>query len=319
MRAEVLVALRTGAAGEPADGRQHLGPERVGALPLRLGANDLQRARQGDLSGTIAAAELAKLAPVGCHALDDQIDRRNLVEQQVEPLAGGTPNRLEAAGSHPQGRMRLLHRARLDDDALELPAPSAVREAIGGGPRRAQEGHGLLEPLGRLLDRDAKARELRRPIALADAEVQAPVGQEVDRGHLLGQQHRIVPGQHHHRRAEPNPVGAAGQITQEIEGSRQLPDAGEVVFDHEYAVIAELLGMEHIIDVLAVAEAVSHRPFTGRLGPAEQSELHGRAPVFVGASYLVSRGARRRRITNAVAGHDADNGQHDGSHAITRR
>ena len=186
--------------------------------------------------------------------------------------------------------MRLLHRARLDDDVLELPAASVVREAIGSGPCRAQEGHGLVEPLGGLLDRDAKARELRRPIALADAEIQASVGQEVDRGHLLGQQHRIVPGQHHHRRAQPDPAGAAGQVAQEIERGRQLPDAGEVVLDDKHAVIAELLGMEHIVDVLAVAEAVANRPFASRLGPAEQPELHGLAPIRTGASYRVSSG-----------------------------
>jgi hypothetical protein len=135
-----------------------------------------------------------------------------------------------------------------------------------------------------------KARELRRAIALADAEIEAAVGQEVERGNLLCEQYRIVPGQHHHRRAETDAFGAAGKIAQEVERGRQLADTREVVLDHEHAVIAEFLGIEHIVDVLPVAEAVSNRACAGRLGPAEQSEFHGLAPVFARASYLVSGG-----------------------------
>ena len=146
-------------------------------------------------------------------------------------------------------------------------------------PGLAQERQGLVEALGRLLDGDAEARELRRAVALADAEIEAAVGQEIERGDLLGQQHRVVPGQHHHRRAEPYALGAAGKVAQEIERRRELPDAREVVLDHEHAVIAELLGVQHVVDVLGVAEAVSDRPFTRRLGSAEQPELHMLSPL----------------------------------------
>ena len=88
-----------------------------------------------------------------------------------------------------------------------------------------------------------KPANSRLAIALADAEIEAAVGQQVEGGGLLGEQHRIVPGQHHHRGAEPDARGAAGEIAQEIERGRQLPDAGEMVLDHEHAVKAELLGV----------------------------------------------------------------------------
>ena len=180
---------------------------------------------------------------VGRHPLDDQIDGRDLVEQQVEPLLRRAPDQLEATGPHPQRRMRLLHGARLDDDVVEVPALAVVREAVAGGPGLAQERQGLVEALGRLLDGDAEARELRRAVALADAEIEAAVGQQIQRGDLLGQQHGVVPGQHHHRGAQPYALGAAGKVAQEIERRRELPHAREVVLDHEHAVIAELLGV----------------------------------------------------------------------------
>ena len=88
----------------------------------------------------------------------------------------------------------------------------------------------------------AEARELRLAVALADAEVEAAVGEEVERGDLLGEQHRVVPGQHHHGGAEPYALRAAGEVAQEIERGGELADAREVVLDHEHAVIAELLG-----------------------------------------------------------------------------
>ena len=85
---------------------------------------------------------------------------RDLVEQEIEAPLRRTPDRLEAAGPHPQGRMRLLHRARLDNDVVEVPALAVMRKAVAGGPGLAQEGHGLVEALGRLLDGNAEAREL---------------------------------------------------------------------------------------------------------------------------------------------------------------
>src|SRR5262249_47680256 len=67
---------------------------------------------------------------------------------------------------------------------------------------------------------------------------------------------------------------ASGKKAQEIERSGKLPDAREVMLDDEHAVIAELFGVEHVVDVLAVAQAVADRPFARGLGSAEQSKLH---------------------------------------------
>ena len=40
------------------------------------------------------------------------------------------------------------------------------------------------------------------PVAFADAEIQSPARQQIDRCRLLGEQYRIVPGQHDHGGAE---------------------------------------------------------------------------------------------------------------------
>src|SRR5262249_36176572 len=84
--------------------------------------------------------------------------------------------------------------------------------------------------------------------------------------------------QHHDGGAEADSLGAAGEVAQEIERRGELSDAGEVVLDHERAVVAELLGIEHVVDVLAVAETVADGTLPRRLGAAEQSEPHWLLP-----------------------------------------
>ena len=62
---------------------------------------------------------------------------------------------------------------------------------------------GFVEPRLRLFRPDAKAGEFVVPIALANAEIEPAAGDQIERGRLLSQQHRIVPGQHDHGSAEP--------------------------------------------------------------------------------------------------------------------
>src|SRR5262245_50775354 len=128
-------------------------------LALRLGLDDLQRPRCGDHAGPIHPPQALQLLLVHRHALDDEIDWGDLVEQEIVAALSRALDRLEAAGPHPHGRMRPLASARLDDDVVEAPVPTVMREATVGGPGFAQEGHGLLEALGRLLNRNAEARE----------------------------------------------------------------------------------------------------------------------------------------------------------------
>ena len=73
-------------------------------------------------------------------------------------------------------------------------------------------------------------------VALADAEIEAAAREQIERRHLLGEQHRIVPRQHHHGGAEPQAAGArrATKLSRLSEAETWL-DAGEMVLDHEQA------------------------------------------------------------------------------------
>jgi hypothetical protein len=91
-----------------------------------------------------------------------------------------------------------------------------LRETALTHPGFAQHFERLVVAFGRLRDRNAEPGEFAFAIALADTEVDAAAGHQIEGGDLLGQQHGIVPGQHDHRGAEADPRGATGEIAQEI-------------------------------------------------------------------------------------------------------
>ena len=93
-----------------------------------------------------------------------------------------------------------------------------------------------------LVEDEVSPRAELAAITLAHAEVEAAVREQIERGSLLGEQRRIVPGQHHYRRTEAYALRASGKIAQEVERRGELPDA---------------LGQQDIVDVLAVAQAVA--------------------------------------------------------------
>ena len=63
-------------------------------------------------------------------------------------------------------------------------------------PRPRHHRDRLLEARLGLFRRDLKTLKLAMPVALADAEIEAAAGDQIERRRLLGEQHRIVPGQH---------------------------------------------------------------------------------------------------------------------------
>jgi hypothetical protein len=134
--------------------------------------------------------------------------------------------------------------------------------------------HRLVEALGRLVGCDAEPGELAVAIALADAEIEPAVRQQVERRRLLGDEHRVVPGQHDDRRPQPDALRAGGKIAEHVQRGGDLADAGEMMLDHEDAMEAELLGLADIGDVVAVALAVAGGPAPRGAGTAEQSEQH---------------------------------------------
>ena len=277
-RGVVLDAVGELVAGEIADHRQHALARGVGLGALAFAMDHLQGARRRHHAGMVRAAGLLALLLEERDAPDDLVGLGKLVEQQVIALARGAADAVGAAGGQPQRRVRALQRRWLDHDVVVAPALAVMAEASFAHPAFLDDLHRLVEALGRLLDRDAEAVELGLAVALADAEVDAPAAQKVERGDLLGHQDRIVPGHHHHRRAQPDVAGAGGEIGQHRHRGRDLALAGEMVLDHEKLLEAQAIGFDHIVDEALVALAVLQTDATLCPRAAEQSELHALVP-----------------------------------------
>ena len=189
---------------------------------IGLVVGDIKLARHRHLHRVEAKSLRLALGFVEADALGDLLGAGILIEDQIEAARGGAADRLFAAGRHPQRRMRLLRRRRLDHDVLEMPEAAVVREALARGPRLRHHRNGLLEARLGLVRRDRKTLELAVAVALADAEIEAAAGDQIERRRLLGEQYRIVPRQHDHRRAEPQRLGAHGGRHQAASGSRTL-------------------------------------------------------------------------------------------------
>ena len=210
----------------------------------------------------------------GGDALDDQVGRGDLVEQQIVALARGAADRFGAAGAEPERRVRLLDRVRLDDDVVEVPALAVMREPALARPRLADHVHRLVEPLGRLVWRDAEAGEFvgrdspcrrRNRAGRSTADRGSPPARRPGSGCA---------------RAAPRPRCRAGcarcarrDSASRLQRRRDLAEAGEMVLDEKDARKAELLGLDDIVDEVVIAGAVARRA-AARARPAEKPEFH---------------------------------------------
>ena len=270
----VLDAVGQLVARQVADHAHHALAGLPGRGALALAVDHLQRAGGRHHPGIVGAADpLAFLAEDG-DALDDLVDLGKLVEQQVVALARGAADAVVAAGGQPERRVRALQRLGLDHDVVVLPALAVMAEPALAGPRLADDLHRLVEALGGLRHGNAEAVELGLAVALADAEIDPPAAQEIERGDLLGHQHRIVPGQHDHRRAEADVPGLGRKIRQHGHRGRHLAMTGEVMLDHEELPEAQAVGFDHILDEALVALAVLKTDTAPGSRSAEQSKLH---------------------------------------------
>src|SRR5690242_11970741 len=107
--------------------------------------------------------------------------------------------------------MWLLRRRRLDHDIFETPEPAAMREPAALGKGADHHLERLVKSCLGLLRRDLKSLELAMAIAFADAEIEAATGNQIERCRLFREQHRVMPRQHHHRRAKAQTRGAHGE------------------------------------------------------------------------------------------------------------
>src|ERR1700730_14619176 len=98
--------------------------------------------------------------------------------------------------------MRPLSGRRLDDDVIELPIATAMREAFFGRPHFHDNIESFLQARIGLFEQDREALELRMPIAFADSEIEPALRHQIKCRRLFSEDYWIVPRQHHHRGAE---------------------------------------------------------------------------------------------------------------------
>ena len=204
-----------------------------------------------------ARAVLRMLAPfgeisVGPGALD-QIGARVIavggtVEQEMRAGGGDVARAKFAEDALPDaagqaGRLRLQHCTAVGEQRL------AVERAI----EQVGAARGRLAPLR---DRQAEGRKRHFVKPAADAKLNAPAADEVDRRRVLGEPQRVLQRNGHHRGAEPDARGAFrdGGEQDEGRGAGAGPGAAvlEMVLGDPAAVEAKLLGRDELGDQPAI-------------------------------------------------------------------
>ena len=123
---DVRIALGARTAGEVADVLQHLPACDDRPFALLLVVHNLQAAGDANHHRVVSAPDPLAFVTEGGNALDDEIGRRDLVEQQIVAFACGAADRFGTASAEPEGRMGLLDRARLDDNIVIMPPLAAI-------------------------------------------------------------------------------------------------------------------------------------------------------------------------------------------------
>ena len=162
--------------------------------------------------------------------------------------------------------------------------------------------HGLLPDLALVLHVDAERLELGDRRALAHAELEAAVRQQVEAGELLGDARGMVGGELHDAVAEPDVLGAlAGGGEEQLRRRRVGVFLEEVVLDLPGVVVAEPVG-ELDLRRARSGRAGARRPLPGarQLQLVEDAELHARSPP--GLATILHRVHGKAMLCSPVAG-----------------
>jgi hypothetical protein len=251
---------------------------RVGAVDERVGG-DLVGGDPGERLGAGGSGPV--LGDVLGHPLDRLQDRER---QEPEPEAAGDLGAAVAGGGHPAGRVRVLHRLGGDHAPGELPVLALELEVLRL-PRPDDGLDGLAPLVAAEVAVDAEGGLLhgRRP---PGAPVDAPAGEDVGGGDLLGHPHRRGEAVGHERdpEAEADLLGDLAERPDEDLGRRGVrPALAEVVLDVPRAVEAEPVGEADLLDRLGVGLLLGGPlPVRVLAGPGlrdidlvQQIELHG--------------------------------------------
>ena len=215
----------------PGVGRRHIGhAHHIHLAERRVG---VERGRR-----------LRHMLAIDGDMLADGSRRRQGRLHQAEAVPRCHADRAFRAGTHVERRVRLLDRLRehlvdvvhLDPEILAVGIHPLLVEAVENERNR------LRLNFAAFLVADAEALELIGPVAGAEAELEAPVAQDIDEGRILDNAHGMVQRHDHDGGAQLDsrrPRSEIGEIAERVRQDAVL--VGEVVFSDPHAVEAELL------------------------------------------------------------------------------
>src|SRR3990172_1061841 len=129
--------------------------------------------------------------------------------------------RFWSARRQPDRRMRLLHWPRLKVDIAQ-PGKSAIDRKPGLGPGTPNYLTPSLETGASFLARNTEGLELLEPIALAEPQVEAAVGDDVDDCGVFGDAQRMMERQQNYKGPDSYPLGPGGDSGSNREESRRI-------------------------------------------------------------------------------------------------
>ena len=227
-------------------------------------AGDVDLARRGILPPF--RRRHAELALVERRLRRQRLDAGQGREHQAEAVAAAVADRTIGAARHVEWRMRHLYRVRqhlvgrLDGAlvVLALVVPAVPMEGIEHQADR------LLDDVAAAVEILAQSHELVGPVARADAQPHAAVGQDVDEGGVFDHADRVVERQGDDRRADLDAAGLGREIGHVGEAVRHDAVAGgEVMLGDPGRVVAQPFGLEDLVGRAGMHVAVRVGLFLG--------------------------------------------------------
>jgi hypothetical protein len=234
-----------------------------------------------------------------------RVGRQELEGERAEATPPGHLDRLELRASDPERRVRFLERLRQDvaQRHVEILAvmldPTLAEHRDDGADRLFPD-----RPL--LVERDAEGLQLGDAGALAGAEFDPAVRDEVERGDALGAARRMRRRQLHDAVREADLLRALRGGGEEHFGGRRVRILfEEMVLDLPGVVVAEPVGQFDLVErVLIELQFAARQPRPRQLQLVEDPEFHRSSFPFVipAPAGIQGRQTRRSPWTPAFAG-----------------
>src|SRR5581483_3675718 len=170
---------------------------------------------------------------------------------EVIPIARQSRDRFRSAAREPEWRMRLLDGFRHERDIAQAVEPAVERKSVFG-PRPADDFRSFLEARAALLARDAEAGELGHAIALAQAEIETPVRDDIDGRGVFGHAQWIMERQQQDEGANTDAPGTRRDRARDRQQRGRIAVGNEVMLRQPYGVVTQFFSGDAKVEMLAI-------------------------------------------------------------------